>query len=387
MPSEDSNPARLKLALELYGVAPTTARRDTDTAETIEILLADDVWASARINSASPISIAENPDVIRDGDTLSAVRVAHTPPFAARRNARAIALGAIAAMRSTWVTVALGGGCAIGAAGRTCALCQGRELTEHAGELWPVDEVVEAVRGAFDDGDAEFVHFVLGYFPGADAGFATLQPYLETIDRHFDTIVAVTMHPPADLRTIDLAYALGVDVICFNLEAASEEAMLEHFPGRARFYGRERYLTALTHAARIFPSGAVWSDLLIDLAPKAAVQAAATELIAARVLPTFGTLAPRGADDDALEDAIELAGAAFEAATRAGISLNWMRDISTSFTILDARYLVSGVAQFQSLIHQLSRNRLGALATRSLARLRRRLRVRRVRASFDSSRL
>ncbi|MFZ0660851.1 MAG: hypothetical protein WAM05_19185 [Candidatus Binataceae bacterium] len=387
MPSEESNPARLKLALELYGVAPANARPGTDSTDTIEVLLADDIWASARINSASPISIAENPDVIRDGAILTAVRVAHTPPFAARRNARGSELGAIAAMRSTWVTVALGGGCGIGAAGRTCALCQGRELTEHAGELWPVDEVVEAVRGAFDDGDAEFVHFVLGYFPGIDAGFAMLKPYLEAIDRHFDTIVAVTMHPPADLRTIDLAYAEGVDVICFNLEAASEEAMLRHFPGRARFYGRERYLKALSHAARIFPSGAVWSDLLIDLAPKAALQAAATELVAARVLPTFGTLALRGADDGALEAAAELAAVSFEAATRAGISLNWMRDISTSFTILDARYLVSGVPQFQSLIHQLSRNRLGALATRSLARLRRRLRVRRVRASFDSSRL
>jgi hypothetical protein len=387
VPSEESNPARLKLALELYGLAPANAQPDADTAETIEVLLADDIWASARINPASLISIAENPDVIRDGANLTAVRVAQAPPFAARRNARGIGLGAIAVMRSTWVTVALGGGCGISAAGKTCALCRGRELTAHAGELWPVDEVVEAVRGAFDDGDAEFVHFVLGYFPGDDAGFAMLKPYLEAIDHHFDTIVAVTMHPPADLRTIDLAYAEGVDVISFNLEAASEQAMLRHFPGRARFYGRERYLAALSHAARIFPSGAVWSDLLIDLAPKAAVQAAAIELIAARVLPTFGTLAPRGADDRALEDASELAAVSFEAATGAGISLNWMRDVSTSFTILDARYLVGGVAQLQSLIHQLSRNRLGALATRSLARLRRRLRVRRVRASFDSSHL
>ena len=242
------------------------------------------------------------------------------------------------------------------------------------------------MRGAFDDGDAEFVHFVLGYFPGIDAG-------LRCSNRTSKRSIATSTRSSRSrcirrhLRTIDLAYAEGVDVICFNLEAASEEAMLRHFPGRARFYGRERYLKALSHAARIFPSGAVWSDLLIDLAPKAALQAAATELVAARVLPTFGTLALRGADDGALEAAAELAAVSFEAATRAGISLNWMRDISTSFTILDARYLVSGVPQFQSLIHQLSRNRLGALATRSLARLRRRLRVRRVRASFDSSRL
>ena len=48
---------------------------------------------------------------------------------------------------------ALGGGCGRGAAERTCAICQGRELTEYAGEVWPVDEVVEAVRAAFEEGD------------------------------------------------------------------------------------------------------------------------------------------------------------------------------------------------------------------------------------------
>ncbi|MGH7778312.1 MAG: hypothetical protein ACREQR_00580 [Candidatus Binataceae bacterium] len=384
MPSESANPARLKLALELYGIAPSAGGH---SAPTVEVLIDDDVWARARINSSSPLAIVQSPSVIRGGSTEIAVRFAQSPPFGARRNARGIELGAIAAMHSTWVTVALGGGCGIGAAGKTCALCQGRELTEHAGEVWPADEVVEAVRGAFDDGDAEFVQFVLGYFPGTDAGFAILRPYLEAIHRYFDTIVAVTMHPPADLRAIDLAYAEGVDVICFNLEAPSEAAMLRYFPGRARFYGRERYLKALRHAAKIFPSGAVWSDLLIDLAPQAALQATAMELIAAGVMPTFGTLAPRDADEHSLDDAVALCAASFEAATRAGLSLNWMRDISSSLTPLDARYLVSDAPQLQSLIHQLSRNRLGALATRSLARLRRRLRVRRVRASFDSSHL
>jgi hypothetical protein len=48
---------------------------------------------------------------------------------------------------------------------------------------------------------------------------------------------------------------------------------------------------------------------------------------------------------------------------------------------------VVNAPQLPVLLHNLAKNRLGALATRSLAKMRRRLRVKFVRASFDSSRL
>ena len=67
--------------------------------------------------------------------------------------------------------------------------------------------------------------------------------------------------------------------------------------------------------------------------------------------------------------------------------MSWARDLSSAITPLEARFFVPGAPQLPLLLQQLARNRLGALATRSLARFRRRLRVRRVRASFDSSRL
>jgi hypothetical protein len=341
----------------------------------------------ARVNEHSNLRLREEPPAIICGDSETTVRIAAPAEFSARRNARGIALGDIAAMRGTYATVTLGGGCGRGAADRTCAICQGRELTEHAGEVWPVDEVVEAVRAAFEEGDAEFLHFVLGYFPGDDAGLAVLRPYLEAVHHHFDTIVAVTMHPPADRRAIDFTYAEGVDVLCYNLEAPDEDSMRRHFPGRARFFGRTRYLDALSHAASIFPRGSVWSELMTDLASKDATARAIEELAAAGVIPMLGVAHAEGLAPASLDDAAALGAAALHAVARAGLGLNWMRDVSTAFTPLDARHLAPDVPPVTGILHQLSRNRLGALTARSLARLRRRLRVKRVRASFDSSHL
>jgi hypothetical protein len=375
------NPARLKLALALDGVAANVS------GDSLEFVLGDEVWAAARVNQSSPLKFVE-----RDGTELLSgagvevgVRRAPVSEFAARKNARGIALGEIARVSGTYATVVLGGGCSLASAGRTCALCLGRELTQSAGEVWPVAEVVEAVRAAFEEGDAESVHLVPGFFAGDDAGVRVLIPYLDAIHRHFDTSIFVTMHPPADLRAIDLTYASGVDAVCYSPEAADEESMRRYFPGRANFIGYERYMAALKHATAVFPSGAIWSELLLDRSAPEALKNTASRMAALGIIPLLGVAAP-GAGEIDFSTAIDVTAHAYEAVIKAGISLNWVRDIASSTTPLDARHLVAGAAQLP-MLHQLGRSRLGALTARSLARMRRRLRVRRVRASFDSSQL
>src|SRR5208282_5679745 len=157
-------------------------------------------------------------DGIGDAQSEAAARVVPTPEFAARKTPRGISMGAIAQVRGSYATVALGGGCGLGFEGRACAFCLGRELTAKAGEVWTVDDVIEALRAAFDRGAAEAVHLQVGYFPGDGAGVPMLIPYLEAIRRHFDTAVLLTIHPPATPRAIDLTYALGVDALSYNLE-------------------------------------------------------------------------------------------------------------------------------------------------------------------------
>ncbi|MGH8014083.1 MAG: hypothetical protein ACREQ4_16455 [Candidatus Binataceae bacterium] len=391
------NPAMLKFMLAREGVAarlgdaaaasPSSVEAPFESIA-VEFLLSGDLWVRARLNPESPLELIEHQGgvAVRDSSAIVPVRIVAEPAFTITRNRRDIPLGRIVRMRGSYAAVMLGGGCGLNQPGHVCAFCLGRELTQKAGELWPVDEVVEALHGAFDEGAAEFVHFYLGYFPGDDAGLYLLRPYLDAIHRHFDTMVAVTMHPPASLRMVELTYAAGADVIAYNLEAADDSAMRRYFPGRARFFGRARYLEALRHAARIFPNGAVWSELLLDLTSPAGAVAAIDELTTAGITPLLG-ISPIPFNRLANAEAASILAQLYNSASRTGLSATWARDISTAIAPFDARFFAPDASQIPVLIQLLTRNRLGAMTTRSLARMRRRLRVKRVRASFDSSRL
>jgi hypothetical protein len=63
-----------------------------------------------------------------------------------------------------------------------------------------------------------------------------------------------------------------------------------------------------------------------------------------------------------------------------------VRELATGVTPLEA-HPGGGAARLSHAVQGLARSRLGALATRGLARFRRRLRVRTISDSFDSSHL
>ncbi len=377
------NPVLLKLDLALQGIdAPAFG------TGFLELQLEGEICARAKINPASPFKLMRGAqgDTLHRGDTQSAVRL--TPPleYVSRVSRGGIKLGNIAAVRGAYAVVELNGGCGLSMPGRVCALCRGRELTEKPGEMWPVEDVIDALGAIFNEGAAEFVLFQLGYIPGDDAGLKRLIPYVEAVRRHFDTIVALSMHPPADIRSIERAYASGIDAISYNLEAADADSLQAHFPGRARFIGRSRYMHSLSHAAKVFPSGAVLCELTVGTSPDDKICEAMAELTEIGVLPVLG-VDPERIGQRTAQALFPLGQRLFDEVHKAGLNMSWARDLSHAITPMEARYFVGNAPQLPLLLHNLSKNRLGALATRSLAKMRRRLRVRWVRASFDSSHL
>lgn len=376
------NPALLKLRLLAEGVdAPAIA-----PGAFAEIEFGDGTIARARITPASPLHWTGNNGRgeirLGSGSGLAArlMLSGSEPQDAAHEGAPRD----IVEVRGRYATVALGGGCGVSDAGRTCALCLGRELTEKAGEWWSPAEVVDALRTALSTTSADFVHFNVGYLPGDSAGVERLRDYIAAVRHYFDAMICVTMHPPADLSAIDFTYFVGVDTVCYSLEAPDRASMERFFPGRARFLGRQRYMTALAHAARIFPRGATWSVILGDLAPVEVTREAVLELTAMGVVPLLAFAERSGAPDPA--GLAPVGALMFERLHRHTASMHWSSGMPTAFTPLDARHLVSGAPALPALIEQLNRNRLGAFATRMLARVRRRLRVRTTEA-FDSSEL
>jgi hypothetical protein len=67
------------------------------------------------------------------------------------------------------------------------------------------------------------------------------------------------------------------------------------------------------------------------------------------------------------------------------IGMGWVRDLMSGVAPFEAR--PAGHGSLTRAVHDLARSRLGALAARSLARFRRRLRVKNVSDSLDSSHL
>lgn len=376
------NPALLKLDLALRGVDAPWA----SDLNWLELQLDGEIWARARIVSESPLKLVhdEQGDVLHEGDTEVAVRVTTQPKFMWKTSRRGTALGNVVAIRGAYAVVELNGGCGTVMPGRVCALCRGRELTEKPGEMWAVEDVIDALGAIFGEGAAEFVLFQLGHVPAEDAGLRLLLPYVEAVRRHFDTIIAVAMHPPADTRSIERAYASGVDALSYNLEAADAESLQANFPGRARFLGRNRYFHSLSHAAKVFPSGAVSCELIVGLSPDEQIRAAINELTEIGALPIL-SVDPSRTGNRCASDLAPLYGYLFDRVLKSGLNMSWARDLSHAITPMEARYFVVNAPQLPVLLHNLAKNRLGALATRSLARMRRRLRVKWVRASFDSS--
>jgi hypothetical protein len=67
--------------------------------------------------------------------------------------------------------------------------------------------------------------------------------------------------------------------------------------------------------------------------------------------------------------------------------MGWIGELSFAITPLEARFFAGDDARLAVAMQQFQRSRIGSVTTRNLARLRRRLRVRTVSDSFDSSHL
>jgi hypothetical protein len=263
--------------------------------------------------------------------------------------------------------------CGFSVQGSPCPFCVEGARGPHAGAA--VAEVVEVVRAAFAEGAVESVCFNSAAFSGDDGGIAFLAPYIEAVRMHFDTLVAAQIHPPRTDRWIDRTYALGVDAVSYNLELFDPDALTRHCVGRARYIGRERYLEALAYAAAIFPSGTVWTDLVLGLEPLESTLAGIEALAEAGVVPVIATFRTHPAATDAAAATTVLAHL-YRTVRRRRINMGWVRDLPGAFAPLEARYFAGEDARLAVTLQALMRWRLGGLAARNLARVRRRLRVR-----------
>jgi hypothetical protein len=186
---------------------------------------------------------------------------------------------------------------------------------------------------------------------------------------------------------------MGVDAVSYAVEIHDADLLARRCAGRARFIGRDRYYEALQYAATIFPSGTVWSDLIVGLESIESTTSGIDTLVAMGVLPVLSLYRPPVGDTPGeprvptVEEIAPVYAHLFHAVRHAKINMGWLRDLSFAITPLEARFFAGDDARLPVAMQQLYRSRLGTVAACNLARLRRRLRVHEVSDSFDASHL
>lgn len=227
------------------------------------------------------------------------VTVPDTARFRHERTHSGVSCGDIGAVHGSWLVVApfaARDGLGLDRPRRFLGLPPQRPLQKGQ---WSVDEVVACAEAAWSHAGARLVHLEASHLLRDDGGLADLAPYISALKRALPTLVSVSTLPPVDpTRTLDL-YAAGCDAISYHLLAFDAEAAAQVAPIRSRFVNHERLMNGLRAAARVFPRGAVATDLLLGLEPLAHVSAALPQLTAEGIVPNLALFRPLpGGEDD-----------------------------------------------------------------------------------------
>jgi hypothetical protein len=276
--------------------------------------------------------------------------------------------------------------CGYGISEGACRFCRvgSRGENERTFGITP-HEAAEAVRAAAGEQALRYVFLPAASFDAEDGGVREIEPLVRAIRRHCSAFVLAALHPPRHMRWIDHAYAIGVDGVSFNLEV-HDVTLLERFlPGRARYLGRSRYLQALRHAGKIFPRGAVWSEVIVGIQPAEEEARLLRELVGWNIVPFLVPFrgdqagrplpAPYG---NSLEHIELLVGELRTALAEAGLRLCWLPEWSHLLGAADAEVHTRTGVLLGTAGNGSWPTRLRELALRNVARLRRSLRVREV---------
>ncbi len=410
------NPVHLKLDLAIRGLrlsdelerqallARPAAARDYASRE-IQLVLPEGIVASCQVDTeaaaASPYSLNLRNDTFllskdaADSGDQEEVRVSvlPAPQFYERSTTAGTPMWKVGTVHGSYISIDPATTCGFAVKGVACEFCTLARGGADRQDLVPVDEILEVVRAAFEEGVAEFVYLNTGYFDEDDGGFETLQPYVAAVKDEFDTLVALQVQPPRSNKWIDRTYAAGVDALCYNIEIFDAELLARYCEGRDRLVGRDRYYEALEYAAKVFPSGTVWSNLIVGIEPPESTAQGIEALTKIGVLPVLSLFRPL--DETSLahhplpepDEVAPLYEKLYRAVRDARINVHWMRDLGYAVTPIEARYFAGDDAKLDVALGSFYRSRIGSRAAKSLSKLRRRLRVRQVSESFDSSKL
>ncbi len=258
--------------------------------------------------------------------------------------------------------------------------CRYCDLEAKKGRAWTVDEVLETVEAAVKEGIAEYICLNVGYTNTPDGGISLLEPYISAIKKRFDVLVCVQAQPPTEDAWIDSTYAMGIDSIAYNLEVYDPDCFSEIAPGKLKLLGRQRYFDALRYAGKIFPSGAVVSNLIIVLEPIESTNKGINALTAMGVIPTL-PIYRVGFEETGGKALPDLMAPVYvhlqQALKRNKLSPTWISHFNLALNAIDGHFF-GAEAPLQQRWQRVLKSKHGGRIAHSISTFRRRLRVRNV---------
>jgi len=304
-----------------------------------------------------------------------------TPPLASyqKRTSSGLLVSDILTVHGDFIAVHPSHPCRFGQSGLSCRYCgSSKELSEHP-PFTPRD-LVEAAQIVMEEKRCDVVSLSSGHVETPDGGVERLEKWVTEIRKHLNVLCSLDLVPPATNDWIDKTYAMGVDALYYDSDFFNPQDE----PVREFEKQRTRQLEALAYAARIFPTGAVLSHLVVGLEPLDQTRASIDLLIDRGVVPVLAYFPPyvgstlRSRWTATPELVSPVYAHLYERLVRTRINPHWVQQYDVVLMSLEGRFLSAESPRYHLKLKNFYETRFGRAVRFGMASLRRHLRVREV---------
>ena len=383
----DPNLALLKLQLLFHGIR---AGKDLPSPLTnpfglIHLALPEKVFVSVHLNkngTESPFTLRREGDrFLLDIEGKQSVPVGWTPPLKSyqKRTPSGLLVSDILTVHGDFIAVHPSHQCRFGQSGLSCRYCgSSKELSDHP-PFTPRD-LVEAVHLVMEEKRCDVVSLSSGHVDTPDGGVERLEKWVTEIRKHNNVLISLDLVPPETNDWIDKTYAMGVDALYYDSDFfnPNDESPREFQKHKAR------QLEALAYAAKIFPTGAVLSHLVVGLESLKDTFESVDLLIDRGVVPVLAYFPPYGGSALRMrwtatpEQVTPIYAHLYERLVRTRINPHWVQQYDVVLTSLEGRFLSPESPRYHLKLKNFYETRAGRAVRFGLASLRRHLRVREV---------
>jgi solute carrier family 13 (sodium-dependent dicarboxylate transporter), member 2/3/5 len=383
----DTNLALLKLQLLFYGIRAGKGLPSplTNPFGLVHLVLPERVPVSVHLNTngtESPFTLRKDGErFLLDIQGREAVPVQWTPPLASyqKQTSSGLLVSDILTVHGDFIAVHPSHRCRFGQSGLSCRYCgSSKELSEHP-PFTPRD-LVEAIGLVLAEKRCDVVTLSSGHTETPDGGVERLEKWVTAIRKHVNVLISLDLVPPESNEWIDKTYAMGVDALYYDSDFFNPND--EPVPEFQKH--KSRQLEALAYAARIFPTGAVLSHLVVGLEPLKDTLASIDLLIDRGVVPVLAYFPPYDGSSlrsrwTATPDQVTHVYAhLYERLVRTRINPHWVQQYDVVLTSLEGRFLSTESPRYHLKLKNFYETRMGRAVRFGLASLRRHLRVREV---------